>query len=416
LETARSGTLSSFKILFGGNDEHDASVENKAWTGACAVMRILMVSKSGVLAAHHGKLRELVKLGVDLTLIVPPRWGNQSLELTGTTDYEIRILPCWFTRYNHLHFYPARIGAIDADLVHLEEEPWSLVTYQFMRKCVKARKPVVFTTLQNILKKYPPPFDFFERYTFSHARGAIAGSDEIARILRSRGFKKPVTIAAYGIDPTVFVKRDASPLRRSLGLERAFIVGFIGRVIAAKGISELIRALALLPPTCVLLMVGSGGFLNEAKRLAESLGVSSRIRWIRQVESLQVPDYVNLLDVLVLPSRTTSRWKEQFGRVLIEAMACEKPPVGSSSGEIPNVIGDAGLIFPEGDVQALTERLRCLFENTDLRAELGIKGRARVMQNFTDRCIAEETLKLYRQVLTSSDCNSVEHEVRVGVA
>jgi glycosyltransferase involved in cell wall biosynthesis len=144
--------------------------------------------------------------------------------------------------------------------------------------------------------------------------------------------------------------------------------------------------------------------------------VSSRIRWIRQVESLQVPDYVNLLDVLVLPSRTTSRWKEQFGRVLIEAMACEKPPVGSSSGEIPNVIGDAGLIFPEGDVQALTERLRCLFENTDLRAELGIKGRARVMQNFTDRCIAEETLKLYTQVLSSSDCNSVEHEVRVGVA
>jgi len=150
--------------------------------------------------------------------------------------------------------------------------------------------------------------------------------------------------------------------------------------------------------------------------LAESLGVSSRIRWIPQVESLQVPDYVNLLDVLALPSRTTSRWKEQFGRVLIEAMACEKPPVGSSSGEIPNVIGDAGLTFPEGDVQALAERLRCLFENTDFRAELGVKGRARVMQNFTDKCIAEETFKLYQQVHSSCDSNSAEHEARVGVA
>jgi glycosyltransferase involved in cell wall biosynthesis len=97
-------------------------------------------------------------------------------------------------------------------------------------------------------------------------------------------------------------------------------------------------------------------------------------------------------------------------------MACEKPPVGSSSGEIPNVIGDAGLTFPEGDVQALAERLRYLFENADLREQLGKTGRARVMQNFTDRCIAEETLKVYNQVLSSTDRKSVEHEARIGVA
>jgi glycosyltransferase involved in cell wall biosynthesis len=379
-------------------------------------MKVLMVSKSCVVASHHGKLKELVKMGVDLTVVAPPRWGSQPLEIADANDYKIRVLPCWFTPYNHFHFYPARVGPIDADLVHVEEEPWSLVTYQFMRKCVKAGKPVVFTTLQNIFKHYPPPFNFFERYTFSHAQAAIAGSKEIAGILRAKGFKKPVTIAAYGIDPAIFAKRDVTRLRETLGLGNAFVIGFVGRVIADKGISELIRALALLPQSSVLLMLGDGTFRDEGTRLADTLGVSSRIRWIPRVQSSQVPDYLNLLDALVLPSRTTARWKEQFGRVLIEAMACETPPVGSSSGEIPHVIGDAGLIFPEGDVGALAEDLRRLLDNPLLRAQLGAKGRARVLQHFTDRRIAEETIKLYQQVLSGCDSYPVRHEMQVGIA
>ena len=64
-----------------------------------------------------------------------------------------------------------------------------------------------------------------------------------------------------------------------------------------------------------------------------------------QIPSDQVAVEMRKLHALVLPSRTTPRWKEQFGRVLIEAMACGVPPVGSDSGEIPHVIDDAGLVF-----------------------------------------------------------------------
>jgi len=374
-------------------------------------MKVLIVSKASTVAVHRGKLRELARLGVDITVIVPPRWGNQPLEVTGEEGYKLRVLPCWFTPYNHFHFYPARVGPIDADVVYLEEEPWSLVTHQFMRLCVKAQKPTIFMSFQNIYKNYPPPFDFFERYTFTHAAAAVPGTPEVLQILRAKGFEKPAAIIAFGLNPQVFLKRDVTPLRQKLGIDGSFVVGFMGRVVPEKGVSDLIRAFALLPSRSTLLMVGSGKFQNQAQKIAQEHGVMGRIRWVPSVPSLEVADYMNSLDVLVLPSRTTPRWKEQFGRVLIEAMACEKPSVGSSSGEIPNVIADAGLVFPEGDVNALAERLRCLYDSPDLCCRLGSRGRARVLQNFTDRKIAEKHLQFYQEVLAAHDS---AHRNRVG--
>jgi glycosyltransferase involved in cell wall biosynthesis len=106
------------------------------------------------------------------------------------------------------------------------------------------------------------------------------------------------------------------------------------------------------------------------------------------------------MDCLVLPSRTTRKWKEQFGRVLIEAMACEVPVIGSDSGEIPNVIGDSGLVFKEGDVGDLSSKLEVLINNKDVRVELARKGRQRVLNNFTQEKAAEETYKIYQKMLS----------------
>jgi glycosyltransferase involved in cell wall biosynthesis len=105
------------------------------------------------------------------------------------------------------------------------------------------------------------------------------------------------------------------------------------------------------------------------------------------------------LDCLVLPSRTTARWKEQFGRVLVEAMACGVPVVGSSSGEIPRVIGDAGAVVPEGDAGALTRAVRALADDPAECAALGARGRARVLRDFTQEQIVADTLGFYRELL-----------------
>jgi len=362
-------------------------------------VKVLMVSKASTVASHRGKLAELVKLGVDLTVIVPPRWGAQPLERTEGDGYELRVLPCWFTPYNHFHFYPARIGKLQADLVYLEEEPWSLVTRQFMRLCVRAGKPAIFVTWQNIYKNYPPPFNRFEKYVFKHAAAGVAGTGEIAEILRKKGFAHHISIIPLGVDAHRFRKLDAYQLKKALGLEGAFVVGFTGRLVPIKAIPDLICALAQLPADCALLILGDGECRQELQNLAASSGVASRVRWIPWVPSLEVPEYLNAMDVLVLPSRTMPKAKEQFGRVIIEAMACEKPTIGSSSGGIPELIGDAGLVFPEGDAGALADRIRSLYQSVEKREQLGRKGRVRVLEHYSYRRLAEKHLDLFQSVL-----------------
>ncbi len=112
-----------------------------------------------------------------------------------------------------------------------------------------------------------------------------------------------------------------------------------------------------------------------------------------------MPEYLNILDCLVLPSRTRENWKEQFGRVLIEAMACEVPVLGSSSGEIPNVIGEAGAVFPEGDSRQLGKILEDLMKNDIQRKELGKAGSQRVQNNYTQQKIAKDTFDVYSAIL-----------------
>jgi glycosyltransferase involved in cell wall biosynthesis len=112
-----------------------------------------------------------------------------------------------------------------------------------------------------------------------------------------------------------------------------------------------------------------------------------------------MPGFYQQADILVLPSRARRNWTEQFGRVLIEAMACEVAVVGSSTGEIPHVIGEAGRVFPEDDVSILAEILSELVASASLRQSLGRQGRERVLAQFTQEQVAMDTVTLYREIL-----------------
>lgn len=114
-----------------------------------------------------------------------------------------------------------------------------------------------------------------------------------------------------------------------------------------------------------------------------------------------MPEALNRFDVLVVPSRTRRNWKEQFGRVIIEAMSCGVPVVGSSSGEIPHVIGDPSLVFPEDDVDALVRLLRNLLADPERRRQLGEAGRRRVLAHYTQRRIAEQYYAVYQAMLAA---------------
>jgi glycosyltransferase involved in cell wall biosynthesis len=375
-------------------------------------IKVLMISKALVVGAYHKKLEALARLGVSMHLVVPEKWGNRKAEICQSDLYDIHQLPVVFTGRNHFHFYlhlARLIDSIRPHVIHVDEESYSTVTFHAMRLAAARNIPALFFNWQNIFKSFPWPFSSMERYTIANASAGIAGTDEARNVLMRKGCRIPiVVIPQFGVDTAVFSPRPQPKLReRIVGAAESFVVGFAGRFVPEKGIDDLINVCSQLPPTVHLVLIGEGPMEKEFDRRASARGMSSRIHIARSVRSTEMPEYLNILDCLVLPSRTQRNWKEQFGRVLIEAMACEVAVVGSSSGEIPNVIGDAGAVFPEGDCTRLRELLADLMINHSKRMELGQAGRQRVQENYTQQIIADDTLEVYYSVL--KQCNENRH-------
>jgi glycosyltransferase involved in cell wall biosynthesis len=174
-------------------------------------------------------------------------------------------------------------------------------------------------------------------------------------------------------------------------------VGYLGRLLPQKGVLDLVEALARMPEHVRLRLIGAGDLRPRLLARAAELGVSARVEILAWTGD--VPGELRRLDALALPSRTTRTWKEQFGRVLPEAMSCGVPVIGSSSGEIPNVVGDAGLIVPEGDVAALASAIERLAGDPDLWAELSRRGRARVLEHYTQAALARQYYEVYHAML-----------------
>ncbi len=373
-------------------------------------MRILMLSKALVVGAYQKKAEELAALpGVELTVAVPPSWREpgaveQRLERRFVRGYRLVELPIWLNGRHHIHFYPAidrLVAAVRPDVFHVDEESFNFATCAALRAGVRYGARCCFYNWANVDRRYPPPFGWFERYAFRHAAHAIAGNHEAAAIVRRHGYAGPIAVLPqFGVDPNLFAPTgdDATNVQTfKRSNVQTFVVGYLGRLVPQKGVLDLVEALAMLPERVRLRLVGDGVLRPQILARAAELGVGARVDLIDW--TCDVPAELRRLDALALPSRTTRSWKEQFGRVLIEAMSCGVPVIGSSSGEIPGVVGDAGLIFPEGDVAALAAALGRLAGDDVLRAGQARRGRARVIERYTQAALARQYYEVYRFML-----------------
>jgi glycosyltransferase involved in cell wall biosynthesis len=337
---------------------------------------------------------------VDLTVVVPPSWrderGELPLERAHTQGYDLVVEPIWFNGRFHLHVYPhlgRRIARLRPDLVHIDEEPYNLATFQAMWLARRAGAQTLFFSWQNLNRRYPLPFRLIERYVLRHADYALMGNQAAGQVWRSKGYTGPMTaIPQFGVDPNIFEPTEKDP-------SRGFVIGYAGRLVSEKGLELLLEAAAVLPSTWRIYLAGDGPYKGVLKRLAAELGISERVSFDGQIPSTRMAAYYQQLDVLVLPSRSRPNWQEQFGRVLVEAMACGVPVVGSTCGEIPNVIGEAGLVFSEGDVEGLRSHLLYLQQRPDVRADLAQRGRQRVIERYTQAQIAAQTVAVYREMM-----------------
>lgn len=388
-------------------------------------MKVLVASHTYIVDLNCEKLRILAHLEPDLqvTVVVPKLWRpggvqNQTIiESKGQQQGNFRVVPISnFSQNNQplLTFGADIIPLLQnfrPDIIQVEQGAKSLGYAQLitLNRLLGLKAKNVFFTWWNLPYTNKFPIGWLENYNLNNTDGLISGNQDGLDILREHGYTgKAKVMPQLGVDEQLFSPSPQPELAQELEIKPdEFIIGFVGRFVEEKGILTLMEAVAQIKDLpWKLLLLGRGTLKETILAVAKKAGIEKKLILVESVAHAQVFRYINLMNVLVLPSETTYKiktltavgWKEQFGHVLIEAMACKVPVIGSNSGEIPHVIADSGLIFPEGDAAALKNCLLELMQHPHLAQNLAQKGYERAMGKYTNKALAQELLDFYKSL------------------
>jgi glycosyltransferase involved in cell wall biosynthesis len=262
------------------------------------------------------------------------------------------------------------------DVVLVENEPWARVCLQarFLKSFFQAHALFGEFTWENVER---PGWKGFMLAPIYRAMTAttdfiIAGNQAASQLVQKYGARAGEVLVApqLGVDldnhqPASSAER--TTLRQDCGLPAdVFIIGYCGRLTEEKGLHELLQACDALQKVH-LAILGSG-------RLESWLKEQQQTRpWLHLLPPrphFEIPSFLRCLNVFVLASKPVRTmqlcWEEQFGHVLIEAMACGVATLGSSSGAIPEVIGHEEAVFPHGDATALAGRIRAVMNDSTI--------------------------------------------------
>ena len=382
-------------------------------------MRVLRIAHASLTPALRSRERALVReySDIDLEVVTTSRWREAEVDVEAVGDDlfpVIKARPC-FSRHIQLFAYEPRpiIAALQRhrpDLIELNHEPYSIACAEVLTLCswYAPQAPIVMQTCQNIFHRYPPPFNWLERRALRRIAAAHVCSETVREVLQAKGFKKPIAIVPFGVDIEAFSRGQ----RLSREVKATPTIGFVGRMLPGKGLNVLADSLMQLAsePWNVLL-VGDG---PERKMFESKLGAGGllkRAHFAGAISYEQVPHLYQQMDLLVVPTQTTDRVREQFGRVLVEAMASGLPVIGSTCGAIPEVISNAGLVVPEGDSMALASAIKRLLLEPALRQELVCAGRRRVLQHYSWERVADKMHELFWQVLRNQQTKAVNRDL-----
>ena len=363
-------------------------------------MRVLRIHHDGRAPAQRTRDVALAQLGVDVTLVVPRRWPQPDGEGSPPTDPRLIELPVRRVGDVNRHSYEATVDALrrlidDAapDLLDIHEEPFSVAARQWLA-AAPPELPVVMYTAQNIDKRLPPPFAQYERAAFDRVTAIYPCTAQAASVVRGKGFAGLIEVLPLGFDDATFLPGAQSTDDDEL------VLSLVGRLVREKGVLDAVRVLARLHarrPTR-LLVVGSGPEASSASALAGELGVSERLELLPWQSTEELAVTYRRTHVALVPSRPTSTWVEQFGRVIVEAQASGAVVAGYASGSIGEVAGEPALLTPVGDVSGLADGIAAVVTNA---AEFEARRAGGIAQSRTRTWeqVAERQVELYRRVL-----------------
>lgn len=373
-------------------------------------IRVLFVSHAYVVGVNQGKLNAIAKTGkAEVGLLAPSNW--KALEWNRELPLE--------TPYDNIKYYsapvnsPGRGGAyifspgkiqqvikdFQPDVLHVELEVFSLGAFEFAIFSRLTGKPLVLFGWENQERRLPLPRHWIRKFVLDTAKFIIPGNQDGADLLRSWGYTGLLEVMPQiGVDTQLFTPNMRSPEQKNDELQ----IGFLGRLANQKGIDLIFKAARQLQEDGFkfrIILCGSGNDEEALREEAQKQQIAELVTWRGAVPHSKAAEEISKFDVLVLPSRTTPTWKEQFGHVLIEAMAMGVPVVGSSSAEIPNVIDRSDLVFTEENASQLAKILERMIREPEWRKEAASYGMDRVYQYYTHEKIAERLIKLWQKLL-----------------
>jgi glycosyltransferase involved in cell wall biosynthesis len=367
---------------------------------ALSAMRVLRVYHSGRDRQHRGRERALARLGVDVTVVVPTQWPEGGGETTLSAEpFRIVELPVRRAGDVNRHFYSDEsairrlLEEIKPDVLDLHEEPFSSVARQWLR-AASNDQPVVMFTAQNIDKRYPPPYCFFEEAALRRTACMYPCTRQAASVARGKGFAGHVRVVPLGYDDAVF-----RPGKQALSDGEVTLV-LAGRLVKEKGVLDAVRVLERVHASrpARLVLVGHGPFAEPARSLAASLGVEGRLAFSPWLGAEELASLYREAHVLLVPSTPTSTWTEQFGRVIVEAQASGAVVAGYATGAIAETAGEAGVVVAPGEVEHLAERVTDVISDADRYSELRNAG-LHAVGSRAWTAVAREQLELYETAL-----------------
>ena len=386
--------------------ENSKQIDSKS-----SALRVLFVSHTYIVGVNQGKLDAVAAAGAEVGLLVPKQWNasqwNKYHELEQPYS-QINYYPAqmYFTGRAGACFY-SPLGVLKAiidfrpDIIQVEHEVFSLAALELSFCARLFNKPVVFFGWENMERQLSTFRQWIRKYVFDTAKLIIAGNCEGAELVKKWGYQKPVEVMPQmGVDTEFFTPAENKQVNSE------FCIGFVGRLSYHKGIDTLIAAAKFLNHQNLnfrIILCGSGPDEAKLREEAQKLAVDELVTWLGGVSHEEVPREMQKLDVLVLPSRSVETWKEQFGHVIIEAMATGIPVVGSTCGEIPNVVGRSELVFTEGNAEELAAILSRLISDNAWYSEAAQYSLDRVHQNYSHERIAERLIDWWRDILDRKD-------------
>lgn len=345
---------------------------------------------------------------IELQLVVPARWketGRTTKADPPDAAMDLRAHPVslpWVMGAKwYLHWYPGLgklIRSFEPDVIHLWEEPWAVVSLQaaFLRDRIAPQAALILETEQNILRKLPLPFERIRRYTLQQADWLVARNAESIEVSRACGYGGGATIVEYCVDTSRFHPSSEILPDRGTNAATPLQLGYVGRIIREKGLFTVLEAMRQATGDITFTMMGDGADRTDLMAAANEMGLKDRVRFLPPGSGPQVAQFMATLDALVLMSQTTRTWKEQFGRVIIEAQACGVPVIGSTSGNIPFVVGEGGWVVQEGSATDLARLFNELTADRS-RARNARPAAIRNVQRFTESVISSALLTAWRE-------------------